>query len=65
MDNINSVLFNAKKYLINNSINSANIDSEILLSSVLKKSDILIIATPHKIYKKIKTKKPVIDIWNF
>ena len=38
MDNINSVLFNAKKYLINNSINSANIDSEILLSSVLKKS---------------------------
>ena len=38
MANINSVLFKAKKYLINNSIKSANIDSEILLSSVLKKS---------------------------
>ena len=38
MANINSVLLKAKKYLINNSIKSANIDSEILLSSVLKKS---------------------------
>ena len=38
MENINSVLLRAKKYLINNSIKSANIDSEILLSSVLKKS---------------------------
>ena len=38
MANINSVLLKAKKYLINNLIKSANIDSEILLSSVLKKS---------------------------
>jgi release factor glutamine methyltransferase len=38
MDNINSVLLEAKKYLINNSIKSANIDSEILMCSVLKKS---------------------------
>jgi len=36
----------------------------IKLSKVLKKSDILIIATPHKIYKKIKTKKTLVDIWN-
>ena len=39
--------------------------SENSLDIVLKKSDILILATPHKVYKKIKTKKPLIDIWNF
>ena len=38
MENINSVLLKAKKYLINNSIKSANIDSEILMCIVLKKS---------------------------
>ena len=38
MENINSVLLKAKKYLINNSIKSANIDTEILMCSVLKKS---------------------------
>ena len=41
-------------------------DKDIIsLQSVLKNSDILILATPHKIYKKIKTKKKIIDIWNF
>ena len=35
------------------------------LNKVIKGSDILILATPHKIYKKIKTKKPIVDIWNF
>ena len=35
------------------------------LNHTLRKSDILILATPHRIYKKIKTKKPFIDIWNF
>ena len=35
------------------------------VSDVLKKSDIFILATPHKIYKKIRTKKEIIDIWNF
>ena len=40
-------------------------DKEIKsLNATLRKSDILILATPHKIYKKIKTKKPLIDIWN-
>ena len=40
-------------------------DNDIIsLSKVLKKSNILIIATPPKIYKKIKTRKPVVDIWN-
>ena len=31
---------------------------------VQKNSDILIIATPHKIYKKIKIKKLIYNIWN-
>lgn len=40
-------------------------DTEIIsLHMILKNSDILILATPHKIYKKIKTKKQIIDIWN-
>jgi len=67
----NSLSYKLKKILL---INSKQVlttdpfvknDNEILdLSSVLRKSDILIIATPHKIYKRIKTKKPLIDIWN-
>ena len=67
----NSLSYKLKKILL---INSKQVlttdpfvknDNEILdLSSVLRKSDILIIATPHKIYKRIKTKKPIIDIWN-
>ena len=35
------------------------------LNQTIMKSDILILATPHKIYKNIKTKNPIIDIWNF
>ena len=35
------------------------------LNQTIMKSNILILATPHKVYKKIKTKKPIIDIWNF
>ena len=56
MENINSVLFKAKKYLINNSIKSANIDTEILMCSILNKSrDHLILNMLDKIdYEKIK-----------
>ena len=56
MENINSVLFKAKKYLINNSIKSANIDTEILMCSVLNKSrDHLMLNMLDKIdYEKIK-----------
>lgn len=37
------------------------------LEAVLKRSDIIILATPHKEYKylKFKPKQEVIDIWNF
>ena len=39
-------------------------DKNILsLNHVIKKSDILIIATPHNIYKKIKTSKDIFNIW--
>ena len=60
MENINSVLLKAKKYLINNSIKSANIDSEILMCSVLKKSrENLILNMLDKIdYEKINIFKP-------
>lgn len=37
----------------------------VSVERLLKKSDIIIICTPHKEYKKIKyPKKPIIDIWN-
>ena len=39
-------------------------DKDIVsLNYALKKSDILIIATPHKIYNKIKSKKTIYNIW--
>ena len=34
------------------------------LNFVIKNCNILIIATPHKIYKKIKTKKIIVNIWS-
>jgi UDP-N-acetyl-D-mannosaminuronic acid dehydrogenase len=36
----------------------------VSLASIVEDSDILIIATPHNLYKQIETTKPVIDIWN-
>ena len=50
MSNIRSILFDAKKYLMNSSIISASIDTEILLSSILKKNrDYLILNSLAKI----------------
>jgi len=34
------------------------------LEEVLERSDLLVIATPHRLYSAIKTDKPVVDIWN-
>ena len=36
------------------------------LKHLIKKSSIIIIATPHKVYKKVKIprKKKIVDIWN-
>ena len=39
-------------------------DRIIPLDDVIEQSDILIIGAPHPIYKDLKPKKPVIDIWN-
>ena len=63
MENINSVLLKAKKYLINNSIKSANIDTEILMCSVLKKSrENLILNMLDKIdYEKINIFNQLIE----
>jgi len=41
------------------------VDNELLDQDyVLENSDILIIASPHRRYKEIISKKPIIDIWN-
>lgn len=34
------------------------------LDVVLEKSDVLIIAAPHKAYASISTDKPIVDVWN-
>ena len=59
-----TLLIDAKKVLTTDPY--VKNDKDIIsLKNVLKNSDILILATPHKVYKKIKTKKKIIDIWNF
>jgi len=39
-------------------------DTLLPLDDVLKKADILIVATPHEEYRGLKTEKPVADVWN-
>jgi UDP-N-acetyl-D-mannosaminuronic acid dehydrogenase len=39
-------------------------DTLLPLEDVLKKADILIIATPHDEYRDLATDKPVADVWN-
>ena len=71
-DNRSSLSYKLKKMLMVNAKKVITTDPYVKndkeiknLDHTLRKSDILILATPHKIYKKIKTKKPIIDIWNF
>ncbi len=65
-----SLSFKLRKVLLHNCLNVYCHDEYITDSSfldldeILKLSDILIIATPHKAYSSIKTSKPLIDIWN-
>lgn len=41
------------------------VDPELLpLATVLERSDVLVVATPHREYRDIVTDKPVADIWN-
>jgi UDP-N-acetyl-D-mannosaminuronic acid dehydrogenase len=34
------------------------------LAEVLERSDLLVVATPHPEYRRIRTEKPIADIWN-
>jgi len=55
--------FHAKKVLTTDPF--VKNDKELKsLNFVIKNCNILIIATPHKIYKKIKTKKIIVNIWS-
>ena len=36
----------------------------VSLEQTLAECDVLIIGAPHKLYKDLRTTKPVIDIWN-
>ena len=66
----NSLSYKLKKIL---SLHSKNVltsdpyvknDKDIKSMNYVKnKSDILVIATPHKIYNKLKTKKTIYNIW--
>ncbi|MBO0804302.1 MAG: nucleotide sugar dehydrogenase [Nocardiopsaceae bacterium] len=43
----------------------ASVDGSLLpLQEVLERSDLLVVATPHKQYRGLETSKPVADIWN-
>ena len=43
----------------------ASVDDSLLpLEEVLRRSDLLIIATPHSEYRDLKTDTPVADVWN-
>jgi UDP-N-acetyl-D-mannosaminuronic acid dehydrogenase len=56
--------FRAKKVLTTDPMVPTSIDSDLVpLDQVLKQSDILILATPHKEYKGMVTDKPLVDMW--
>jgi UDP-N-acetyl-D-mannosaminuronic acid dehydrogenase len=43
----------------------ASVDASLLtLEEVIERSDILIVATPHREYRDLVTDKPVADVWN-
>jgi len=55
--------FKAKRVLMTDPF--VTVDHNLLpLEVTISSSDILIIATPHSVYKQIDTSKPIIDIWN-
>ena len=55
--------FKAKSVLMTDPF--VTVDRDLLpLETTISSSDILIIAAPHSVYKKIDTTKPIIDIWN-
>jgi UDP-N-acetyl-D-mannosaminuronic acid dehydrogenase len=55
--------FKAKKVLMTDPYVTVD-KSLISLDNLIHDSDLLIVAAPHNVYKKITTTKPIIDIWN-
>jgi len=45
-------------------VTAATDDSLLPLEQVLERSDLLIIAAPHREYRELATEVPVVDIWN-
>jgi UDP-N-acetyl-D-mannosaminuronic acid dehydrogenase len=57
--------FKAGGVLITDPYVSAAVDGTLApLDEVLERSDLLVIATPHRQYRELVTDKPVADIWN-
>jgi UDP-N-acetyl-D-mannosaminuronic acid dehydrogenase len=36
----------------------------VTLEDLIRDSDVLVIASPHNLYRNIDTDKPIIDVWN-
>ena len=57
--------FKADKVLCTDPYVPASVDSGLTpLDEVLQQADLLVIATPHKQYRGLRTSKPVADIWD-
>jgi UDP-N-acetyl-D-mannosaminuronic acid dehydrogenase len=57
------LLFKAKKVYMTDPYVTVDPDL-VTLNALIRDADILIIASPHSIYKEIDTSKPIIDVWN-
>ncbi len=57
--------FKAREVLSTDPLVSAATDDSLLpLEEVLERSDLLIIAAPHRAYRELRTDLPVVDVWN-
>jgi UDP-N-acetyl-D-mannosaminuronic acid dehydrogenase len=55
--------FKAKKVFMTDPY--VTVDEDLIsLENTIRDSDILILASPHNVYRQISTTKPIIDIWN-
>jgi len=70
-DTRSSLAYKLKRILKFNSLEVLTTDPFVItdesllpLNKVLEESDLLIIAAPHKEYRLLQIKKPIIDIWN-
>lgn len=61
---LNKILqFKAKKVYMTDPY--VTVDPNLVrLEDLIRDSDVLIIASPHNVYKKIDSSKPIVDIWN-